>query len=141
MAGQLISQIAQVLAYGRLPFSWTANVYHRVSVVIHYSFTQSIHYFPQFTACIGTAPGYDDDICLAIWLLKLFTMNVFHHYDTRVENVKVFYDLGLIGQKVIQLLIACDVHHLGHVGALSKLSIKGNSRLALLCCINRDCTL
>ena len=125
MAGQLISQITQVLAYGRLPLSWTANVYHRVSVMIHYSFTQSIHNFPQFEACIGTAHGCDDDVCFAIWLLKLFAMNIFHHYNTHVKNVKVFYDLGLISQKVIQLLLVCDVHHLGHVGALSKLSIKG----------------
>ena len=123
MGGQLVSRITQVL--GRLPLSWTANVYHRVGVMIHYSFTQSIHDFPQFKVHIGTAHGCNDDVCLAIWPLKLFAMNVFHRYDTHVENVKVFYDLGLIGQKVIQLLVVCDVHHLGHVGVLSKLSIKG----------------
>ena len=122
MAGQLINQITQILAYGRLPLCRTVGVYHRVLVMIHDSSTQSIH---NFQMCIGTAHGCDDDVCLAVGLPKLFTLDIFHHYGTCVQNMKVFADLGLISQKVIQLLIVCDVCHLGHVATLFKLSIKG----------------
>ena len=125
MAGQLIGQITQILAYGRLPLSQITGVYHRVHVMIHDSSTQLIHNFPKFQTCIGTAHGCDDDICFAVFLSKHFTLDIFHDYSTHVQNVKVFDDLGLIGQNVIQLLIACNVCHLGHVAELSKLSIKG----------------
>ena len=133
LAGQLVSQIAQILAFGRLPLSRITAVYHRVCVMIHGSSTQLIHNFPKFKMCIGTAHGCDDDICFAVGLSKPFALDIFHHYDTRVQNVKVFDDLGLIGQKVTQLLIACcctvQTFH------------KRSSRLALLCFINWDCTL
>ena len=75
--------------------------------------------------CIGTAYEYDDDICFAVGLSKLFALDIFHYYDTYIQNVKIFNDLGLISQKVKQLLITCDVCHPGHVAALSKLSVKG----------------
>ena len=87
-------------------------MYHRIHVMIHDSSTQLIHNFPKFQTCIGTAHGCDDDICFAVGLLKLFTLDIFHHYDTHVQKVKVFDDLGLISQKVTQLLIVCDVCHL-----------------------------